>query len=62
MAQLTPEQIAELDQSMMGMKDYVLPMVFSFYEGALQAGFDNTQAFQLARDFMRDSILRRSGE
>jgi len=47
---------------MAGMKERVIPMVFSFYEGAIDAGFDTTQAFQLACDFMRDSILRRSGE
>ena len=59
MAGLTPEQISELDQTMMGMKEHIIPLVFSFYQGAIDAGFDTTQAFQLARDFMRDSILRR---
>ena len=62
MAGLTPEQISELDQTMAGMKEHIIPLVFSFYKGAMDAGFDTTQAFQLARDFMRDSILRRSGE
>ena len=62
MAGLTSEQISELDQAMASTRDHVIPMVFSFYEGAIDAGFDTTQAFQLARDFMRDSILRRSGE
>jgi len=36
--------------------------VFSFYEGAIDAGFDTTQAFQLARDFMETTILRGSRE
>ena len=59
MAGLTPEQIAELDQAMAQTRDHIIPLVFSFYQGAIDAGFDTTQAFQLARDFMHDSILRR---
>ena len=59
MAGLTPEQIAELDQAMVSTRDHIIPLVFSFYQGAIDAGFDTTQAFQLARDFMHDSILRR---
>jgi len=51
MTGLTPEQIAELDQTMAGTKEHVIPLVFSFYEGALNAGFDKEQALQLARDF-----------
>jgi len=62
MAGLTPEQISELDQTMAGMKEHVIPMVFSFYQGAIDAGFDTTQAFQLARDFMQTTILRGSRE
>jgi len=62
MAGLTSEQISELDQAMASTRDHVIPMVFSFYEGAIDAGFDTTQAFQLACDFMQNSILRRSGE
>ena len=58
MAGLTPEQIAEMDQTMSGMKEHVIPLVFAFYQGAIDAGFDTTQAFQLARDFMRTTILR----
>ena len=42
MARLTPEQIAEMDQTMMGMKEHIIPLVFSFYEGAIDAGFDTT--------------------
>ena len=57
MAGLTPEEISELDQTMAGMREHVIPLVFSFYEGAIDAGFDTTQAFQLARDFMWTTIL-----
>jgi len=54
MAGLTPEQIAKMNQTMMGMKEHIIPLMFSFYQGAIDAGFDTTQAFQLARDFMQN--------
>ena len=47
----TPHEIHEMDQCMESLKEHTLPQVFSYYNGAIAAGFDKEQAFTIARDF-----------
>jgi len=56
---MTPDEIAKLDQSIEETKQYVLPALHSFYTGALDAGFDIEQAFELTREFFLKAILGR---
>ena len=43
----------ECDQALIEMRELIPRMWFAFFQGSIEAGFSEDQAFQLVRDYVR---------
>ena len=45
------KDLHNMDQNLADLRDVTLPMLFVYYQGLINAGFTEDQAFTLTRDF-----------
>lgn len=53
------KEIQILEQAVAEMKEHCISMLYNFYEGCTQAGFDKNQSLQLTIAYMQDALQLR---
>ena len=49
---MDPKEIHKIDEAMADMKGHFIPILWSFYNGCTNEGFDKEQAFRLTSTYM----------
>jgi len=49
----TGEEIHKIEQATAALKEHFIPLLYSFYEGCLNAGFNKKDALQLTISYMK---------
>ena len=55
---MNPKDIHRYEQAQEDVKRNFCPMLFSFYQGCVDSGFNNTQAFRLTNSYMISIITK----
>jgi len=48
----SPKEIHDLEQGMQELKEYFIPLLKSFFDGAMENGFTREESLELTKEYM----------